>query len=275
MPRRRNRKRGERISERDLEVLEFVVRFGVVPRSAVAVWAKTGRSVTFDRERRLREAGLIEVHPAFGAGGSLLVATPLSLRVCEREELRRPRLSPWTARHSVIVAGVAARLERGGEQLLSEREIAAAERSEEARIYSAEPAGRPQRFHRPDLIRLGPAPEAIEVELTNKTPTRLDALLRGWRRALGQRKLGRVIYLCPPNTLRSVQRARRRIRAEDFERLIVQPLTLDDIQLPRPESHDSGGLGDGCQGPSARPPSGVDSRAAAATVAARSGREMG
>ena len=41
-----------------------------------------------------------------------------------------------------------------------------------------------------------------------------------------------MIYLCPPNTLRSVQRARRRIRAEDFERLIVQPLTLDDIQLP-------------------------------------------
>ena len=101
---------GADLKERDLEVLEFVVRFGVVPRSAVAVWANTGRSVTFDRERRLREAELIEVHPAFGAAGSLLVATPLSLRVCECEELRPPRLSAWTARHSMIVARVAARL---------------------------------------------------------------------------------------------------------------------------------------------------------------------
>ena len=41
-----------------------------------------------------------------------------------------------------------------------------------------------------------------------------------------------MIYLCPPNTLRSVERAWKRIRAEDFERLVVQPLTLDDIQLP-------------------------------------------
>jgi hypothetical protein len=272
MPRRRNGKRGERISERDLEVLEFVVRFGVVPRSAVAVWAKTGRSVSFDRERRLREAGLIEVHPALGAAGSLVIATPLSLRLCGREELRRPRFSPWTARHSTVVAEVAARLERSGEPLLSEREIAAAERCEGSRIYSAEPAGRPHGYHRPDLLRLGRVPEAIEVELTNKTPSRLDALLRGWRRAVAQRKVARVIYLCPPTTLRSVERARKRIRAEDLSLIIVEPLNLRDIQLPRPESHDSGGLGDGRQGPSARPPSGVDGRAAAARVAARSGR---
>jgi hypothetical protein len=143
--------------------------------------------VSFDRERRLREAGLIEVHPALGAVGSLLVATPLSLPLCGREELRAPRFSPWTVRHSMVVAQVAAELERDGERLLSEREIAAAERSEGKRIYSAEPADRPRGYHRPDLIRLGPAPEAIEVELTSKAPARLDALLRGWRRALGQR----------------------------------------------------------------------------------------
>ena len=71
MPRRRRGEGGERISERDLEVLEFVVWFGVVPRDALAIWARTGRPVTFARERRLREAGLIEVHPALGASAAL------------------------------------------------------------------------------------------------------------------------------------------------------------------------------------------------------------
>ena len=272
MPRRRNRKRGERITERDLEVLEFVVRFGVVPRSAVAVWAKTGRSVTFDRERRLREAGLIEVHPAFGAGGSVAggdPTQPAGLRAggapaaaalsMDRPPLDHRRRGGRAARARRRAAALRARDRRrrairGGADLLG--------RAGRSTAGLSSPRSDPAR----------PAPEAIEVELTNKAPARLDALLRGWRRALGQRKVGRVVYLCPPNTLRSVERARKRIRAEDFERLIVQPLTLDHIQLPRPESHDSGGLGDGCQGPSARPPSGVDSRAAAATVAARPGR---
>jgi hypothetical protein len=66
MPRRRREGEEERISRRDLEVLGFICRFGVVPRAAVAIWAKTGRSVTLDRERRLREAGLLEQHPALG-----------------------------------------------------------------------------------------------------------------------------------------------------------------------------------------------------------------
>jgi hypothetical protein len=248
MPRRRRGKGGEPISKRDLEVLEFVVRFGVVPRDALAIWARTGRSVTFARERRLREAGLIEIQPGFGAGAPLLVATPLSLRLCGRTELRPPRFSPWTARHSMVVAQIAARLELAGERLLSEREIAAAEQMAGKRIYSAERGGRARGHHRPDLIRLGHAPEAIEVELTNKAPTRLAALLREWRRAIARQKLARVIYLCPTETLHSVERALQRIRAEDSSRLIALPLTLTDIQLPRPESHDSGGRGAAVKG---------------------------
>ncbi len=35
-------KRSDQISARDLEVLEFIARFGVVPRAAVATWAGTG-----------------------------------------------------------------------------------------------------------------------------------------------------------------------------------------------------------------------------------------
>ncbi len=48
-------KRTDRISPRDIEVLEFIARLGVAPRSAVALWAGTARTVTITRERRLRE----------------------------------------------------------------------------------------------------------------------------------------------------------------------------------------------------------------------------
>ncbi len=79
--------------ERDLEVLEFIARFGVVPRFAVSVWAKTGRSVTLDRERRLREARLVVSHPPLDQTGPLLLATRTGLRLCGRTELRPARLS--------------------------------------------------------------------------------------------------------------------------------------------------------------------------------------
>ena len=182
MPGRRSR--SERISERDLEVLEFIARFGVVPRDARGALGEYGKAMTFGGRPSARGGadrgppGLRRVGPIAGRDP----AQPASLRA---EELggRGSLLGPPATRSSS--PGWPRGSKRGGEQLLSEREIAAAD-IEGARIYSAEPAGRPQRFHRPDLVRLGPAPEAIEVELTNKTPTRLDALLRGWRRALGQ-----------------------------------------------------------------------------------------
>jgi hypothetical protein len=60
MPRKKRAKEEkETISFRDLEVLDFICKFKVVNRTAVRWWADTGRSVTLDRERRLREAGLI------------------------------------------------------------------------------------------------------------------------------------------------------------------------------------------------------------------------
>jgi hypothetical protein len=54
-------KRTDRISERDLEVLRFVARYGMGSRDAVASWAKTRRAATLKRERRLRIAGLLRV----------------------------------------------------------------------------------------------------------------------------------------------------------------------------------------------------------------------
>ncbi len=206
-------KRTDHISRRDVEVLEFIARFGVVPRSAVATWATTGKTATLTRERRLRESGLIEVRCGVWGEGKLLAATPSGLRACGHGDLSRARFSLATVDHESAVAELAARMERGGARILSEREIALREREQGERILSAQLAAR--RFHRADLIRGGEdgsPPEAIEVELTAKGAARLDQLLRAWRRAVAERRLRRVVYLCPPRTRGIVERAIERTR---------------------------------------------------------------
>jgi hypothetical protein len=206
--------RTDRISTRDIEVLEFIARFGVVSRRAVAIWSGCGRTATFERSRRLRAAGLIDVRPSFGEQ-RVLLATPLGLRLCARRDLRPARLSAATVRHEVLAAELGALLERRGEALLSEREILARERAEGAPLLSAKLAGR--RLHRADLVRLGEdgAPgEAIELELSVKGAARLDALLRAWRLAVAERRLARVVYHCAPGSRRFVDQAIARTRTK-------------------------------------------------------------
>ena len=208
-------KRTDRISQRDLEVLEFIARFGVVPRSAVAIWAGTARTVTIVREGRLRGAGLIEVRRGAGDHGPVAIATAAGLRACGRPELRTSRYSAVTDNHDAVVAALAARMERDGDRLLSEREILARERAEGKRVLSA--ALSSGALHRADLIRVdeggGPG-EAIEIELTTKGAARLDELLRAWRRAVAERRLTRVVYRCAPHTRRFVEQAIARTRTD-------------------------------------------------------------
>lgn len=213
-------KRSNRLSRRDIEVLGFIARFGVVPRSAVAAWAGTGRSVTFARERRLREAGLIEVRSAFWGSGMLALATPAGLRSTGCKQLGRARFCAASVGHEAAVAELAARMERQGTPVLSEREIAAQEKAEGQRLLSIRLGE--GRFHRCDLIAVGEpgsAPEAIEVELTAKGKARLDQLLRAWRLAVGEGRFSCVLYRCPPSTRALVQRAVKRTRTAEFVRV--------------------------------------------------------
>jgi hypothetical protein len=209
-------RRGDVISARDLEVLEFVARFGVVPRSAVSIWADTGRSATIARETRLRKAGLLRVARVYG-GSPLALATKSGLLACRRAELSPARLSGAAISHDSLVAELAADLERNGARLLSEREVIATERAEGTRLYSASLKG--GRFHRPDLIRLEPGgggAEAIEVELSTKGASRLDELLRAWRRAVLERRVDVVAYRCTSRTMRYVERAVERTRTAEL-----------------------------------------------------------
>jgi hypothetical protein len=224
-----------RVSERDLEVLGFVARFGVVPRGAVALWAGTAKTMTARRERRLREAGLLEVHRSLWPGEPVLIATAEGIAASSFYELFMARLSPATIRHFGIAAYLAATLERGGEQLLSERELLAHERAMDERNFSLELAG--DHHHRPDMIALpaettpasdwgrqgpsnaesqlssdnsgwGSGPGApIELELTVKSNERLDQILTGWKASVELGRFARARYFCAPGALGPVLRA--------------------------------------------------------------------
>jgi hypothetical protein len=212
-------RRTDRISKRDLEVLEFVARFGVVSRRAVSVWAATGRTVTITRESRLRGWGLVEVQGGVGELGALVIVTSEGLHVAGRANLRAPRFSLSSVVHECAVAEAAAVLERSGWGTLSEREIVLREKEEGRGALSAElPGGR---VHRADLVRwrAGDRPDAVEVELVAKGSARLDELLRGWRRAVGEGRFGGVVYRCAPRVGEVVARAVERTRTGEFIRV--------------------------------------------------------
>jgi hypothetical protein len=206
-------KRTDRISKRDLEVLEFIARFGVVPRSAVSIWAETKRTVTLTRERRLREAGLIELCAGVYGESQLLRATRIGLRVSGHGELSPAPFSLAMVHHNSEVATLAASLERDGAKLLSERELLAHERVEGSRVFSAELGS--DRYHRADLICLGAdaqPPIAIEVELTLKAASRLDSYLCAWSQVVAEGRFSRVVYRCSPQTRPYVERALERTK---------------------------------------------------------------
>jgi hypothetical protein len=239
-------KRTERISERDLEVLSFVARFGRVPRGAVAVWADTRRSVTLAREKRLREADLVELHPPIDPSGPFLICTRRGLRRCGCRDLSVAEYTLNRITQSSAVAHVAAALERSGERLYSQREMAAVERAAGEPIYSTEFTRR--RPRRPDLIRLGPSTDAIVVQIAEFIPKRFDDLLREWRHMLILRRFARVIYLCSPRALRYVRRRAERVRIAIGEDFLILPLSLPDLDLPGPARQPSGGLGAAVKG---------------------------
>ncbi len=239
----------DRISGRDLAVLEWVARVEEVPRPVLARRVGPGRSVTFEREKRLRDHGLVRVHPTYA--GPLLLATGLATTGRDEPGVARP--SPWQDHHSSIVAEVAASLELAGERVRSEREIGARERAEGGQPLSAQVTD--YRYHRADLIRLGERAPGDRGRLTAKARRWLEQLLAAWRRAVIQGKVARVIYLCAPDPEPYVRRAVERTLTEG--QVLVLPLTHPDVRLPRPASPQSGAQAQAVEG--RRPdPGGVD-----------------
>jgi len=207
---------------RDLELVRFVGRHGAVAIRHVMTALGVGRTAAYRRVAACVERGLLERIELVRDEPGLLRATRDGLRYAGLG-LAVARISPGEVDHWLRCASTAQLLGRhfGHQRVLTERELVLAEQIEGRPIASAEVGklrnGAP-RPHRADLAVLAEGGTiAIEVELTPKSPQRLQRFIRAWRLAVGMGVVAEVHYHCAPGqTRQAVERAVAKVLAEQF-----------------------------------------------------------
>ena len=207
---------------RDQELVRFVGRHGLVAIRHVMAALGVGRTAAYRRVAACVEAGLLERLELVRSEPGLLRATREGLRYAGLG-LPLALVSPGAVDHTLRCASTAQLLgaQCGHERVLTERELVLAEQIEGRPLASAKVGERPDgvaRLHRPDLAVLAEGGTiAIEVELTPKSPRRLAAIIRAWRRTIGSGLVAEVRYDCAPGQARrAVERAVESVRAERF-----------------------------------------------------------
>jgi hypothetical protein len=203
---------------RDRELLRYVGRFGLVRIGHVMEAMEAGRTVTYDRVASCVEAGLLERIELLRSEPGLLRATREGLRYAGLG-LPVAVITPGAVNHWLRCASTAQHL-AGGQpdaKIVTERQIVMAEQIEERPLASAQvghlPNGNPK-MHRADLlVGSDGRAVAVEVELTPKSPKRLQRIMFGWRMA---ECVDEVHYFCEPGqTRRAVERAVKNAGAQD------------------------------------------------------------
>lgn len=191
-----------------------------------------GRTAGYRRLAAAVGAGLLEQVRLLHGEPGLYVASRSGLRWAGLEQLGPCRVSVAEFAHWQACARLAAALGADGARTWSERELRVAER-EAGRLIGSVRVGQSERLHRPDLVLPGEGERvlAVEVELSVKSPRRLEAICRAWA---GARHVAAVRYYAAPAPARAVARAVRVARAEDV--IEVRPLPWADA------NHSSGDL---------------------------------
>jgi hypothetical protein len=208
--------------------LEWIARTGAVEPSQVMYLFEMGRTVAYRRLAALQAAGLLERARLLHGQPAMIVATRAGLRLVGLEHLGLTRVSAATAMHWQSSTLIAVLLERrdGRGRVGSVREIRAAERSNKQPVASTTIGAA---THHPDLVVWGPdgpgrpGGTAIEVELTVKAPERLRAILRGWRRAVMNGTVTKVMYICTPQAQRAVTRAVEQTNTQYQVQILAMP----------------------------------------------------
>jgi hypothetical protein len=215
------RAKSESARSRDQELVRYVGRHGIVSIQHVMEAMVVGRTAAYRRVAACVEGGLLERLDLVRSEPPVLRATREGLRYAGLG-LSVAAVSPGEVEHGLRCASAALAAEQhfGPERVLSERELAFAELVEGRPIASAKvgelPDGSPQ-LHRPDLAILSKVGTlAVEVELTPKSPRRLERIMSAWSRA---RWVKEVQYLCRPGqTHRAVTRA---VKAAEAKRKVT------------------------------------------------------
>jgi hypothetical protein len=213
---------GYRLTDRDLELLAFLAEHRLALPTHVAVLLGTSAAAATARLNKLAKAGLLRRDDGLGRSCQI---TRRGLAMIG-SSLPTPRVDARAYEHDVGVAWLwlAARSGTFGplEQVVGERRLRSHDGSRDAgseplgvRLGGFGPHGR-ERLHYPDLIlrtRDGRR-IALELELTPKSRTRLEAILSGYG---ADPRFDGVVYLVHrPAVARSVQAAARRLGISDL-----------------------------------------------------------
>jgi hypothetical protein len=213
---------------RDLELLVYVACQGVVTIGHVMAALMVGRTAAYRRVAHCVDAGLLERLELLRTEPSMLRATRSCLRHLGLDAMPVAEVTPATAIHWLRCASLAQLLiehEFAPYEVWSERDLRLTEVTQRRPILAAKvgglSSGTPRR-HRPDLAVINPERKiAIEVELSLKAPRRLQAILRGWRRASD---VDQVRYYCAPGEVtRGLERAVGKTQTEDKVRILEVP----------------------------------------------------
>jgi hypothetical protein len=212
------------LSQRDQcrQLVRFIGVHGAVSVEQTMAGLGLSRPTAYRRVAWCIDAGLLQRLQILREGPSLLRATRRGLRFAG-QSFPVALVPPGSVDHWLRCTETALQLaeEFGADRILSERELRQVEQGEERPTFSAQlgeyPNGVP-RLHRPDLAIVGDGlPIVVEVELSRKAPKRLQAIIKGWRRA---HWVSEVRYYCEPGRARAgVERAIEHTRADERVRV--------------------------------------------------------
>lgn len=217
-------------TERDGQIVNWIGCIGAAGAEHVSELLGIFITTAYARLRDLKAGGLVEHYPVLHRQAGIYAATRRGLRWQGLDRLPVFRPTPATFTHTWKVATAAVALHRWlpGWQVLGERELRMVEADEDELLASAE-VGRSEKrqlLHRPDLALISPSGNvaAVEVELSVKSPARLQKICRGWTRAPRQ---PHVYYLAERLPARRVLRAANAVSATD----LITVLGLNDVAL--------------------------------------------
>jgi hypothetical protein len=215
-------------------VLRWTAGIGAITAEALACIKEVGIASARARLGSAAREQLLRRHRLLTDAPTLYCVTGAGLAATGIDGLGPCRVSAANCRHLAVCANAAAELQRRyPDQLLSgERELRLHERRAGAPVASAiMRAGgvHGAMLHRPDLV-LWPRegghgfPVAVEIELTIKSPRRLEAICRAWSRS---RLVAGVVYFAPLDVQRALHRAIDRAQAQAQ----IAVLALDTLPL--------------------------------------------
>jgi hypothetical protein len=214
--RRLPQRQGTQITDRDIEILKWIGRHGVVTPQQVAYHyfarqdGAVGQWAAYRRLRKLEQLGLIRHDRTFWRESTVLRLTRSGAELADAD-VGPARLVLAEVRHALAVVDlVEALLEASpkGTELLTERQLRIARRRE-----LAEGERRPGRGRIPDAVLINRGKQiAVELDLTPKRIRDVENILKAYR----QERFDKVVWYVLPGQFDRVKDIVRRNRAADL-----------------------------------------------------------